>query len=89
MNINLIEEHIIRMDNEQFVYYMFVNNFYQRFLVCSCSCSAAMKYEDSSSYAEGKCWRCYSFGCTKYHARRLIKVDSFFEEFRTDSRIFM
>ncbi|KAM0687631.1 hypothetical protein COBT_001123, partial [Conglomerata obtusa] len=46
-----------------------------------------MKLENNSSYSEGKCWWCYTVRCTRYNLRKPLKNDSFFQGFRSDSRL--
>ncbi len=75
------------MTNEQYVNFMFKNNYYKKSMVCRGTCNTNMKFEDSSSYLEGRCWKCYTDGCTRYNDRKSLENDSFLKDFRTDLRL--
>lgn len=89
MDLEILEERIIRMNQDELNTFLFQKNLFLREQTCNGSCGRPLKYEKCTNYVDKYCWRCTYKECTNYQQRISIRKGSHFENFGKDMKKFL
>ncbi|KCZ78652.1 hypothetical protein H311_00312 [Anncaliia algerae PRA109] len=83
MSLEPLEEKIILMNDLEFIYFLMDERLILREVTCI-SCLNFMVLKECKKYVEGYCWRCCNSHYKLYKKRTSLRINSFFQSFRTN-----
>lgn len=78
----MIITRLIRMSDEERVFWAQDNGFFRRYMLCT-HCSSSMNLIASKTAGDKLCWQCRNYTCSKYQTLKSVRIGGCFEQFST------